>query len=258
MRNALFAILISAGLLSPAAEAQLSLNFSSPGVSIGVNVPVYPTLQRVPGYPVYYAPGVSSNYFFYDGLYWVYEGDNWYESTWYNGPWRVVDPGYVPVYLLRVPVRYYRRPPDYFRGWRGDAPPRWGEHWGRGWEERRGGWDHWDRRSAPAAAPLPSYQRGYSGNRYPQANDQHIVQSRSYRYQPNDAVAQQHFGYARSQAPVAQPQVRVQDQRQVQHGPDRGQPDRGQPARGQQGGERDRGHDQEHDRNDRNDRGRER
>jgi hypothetical protein len=109
MRNRLIALSLLLGSL-PAA-AQLSINFGIPGGSIGINVPAYPTLQRVPGYPVYYAPGVSSNYFFYDGMYWVYNQDNWYASSWYNGPWGMVDRFDVPVYLLRVPVRYYRHAP---------------------------------------------------------------------------------------------------------------------------------------------------
>src|SRR6185436_11860374 len=155
MRNALIALCMLACSLGTTAFAQLSINFDGPGVSIGINQPVYPTLQRIPGYPVYYAPGVRSNYFFYDGLYWVFDGDNWYASSWYNGPWYVVDPFDVPVYILRVPVRYYRHAPAYFRGWRPDAPPRWGERWGGSWEQRRSGWDRWNRRSAPAAAPLP-------------------------------------------------------------------------------------------------------
>src|ERR1700751_749063 len=75
-------------------------------VSIGINFPVYPQLVRVPGYPVYYAPQVNSNYFFYDGMYWVYAGDNWYASSWYNGPWELVTPEAVPLFVLRVPVRY--------------------------------------------------------------------------------------------------------------------------------------------------------
>ena len=95
-------------------------------MSIGINLPVYPTLQPIPGYPVYYAPGAPTNYFFYDGLYWVFEGGNWYESSWYNGPWYLVDPFDVPVFLLRVPVRYYHHRPAYFRGWDVGAPPRWG------------------------------------------------------------------------------------------------------------------------------------
>ncbi|MEO8155486.1 MAG: hypothetical protein ABI605_20655 [Rhizobacter sp.] len=168
------------------AEAQVS-------VSIGINVPQYPRLVRVPSYPVYYAPGVNSNYFFYDGMYWVYEGDNWYMSSWYNGPWGVVEPERVPLYVLRVPVRYYRSPPAYFRGWRGDAPPRWGDHWGRGWEEHRRGWDHWDRRSAPVPAPLPGYQRRYSEEHYPRVEQQPQLRGENYRYRPRDAVVQQHY-----------------------------------------------------------------
>ena len=101
----------------PSAQAQIS-------VSIGINLPVYPQLQRVPGYPVYYAPQAPGNFFFYDGLYWVFEDDGWYFSSWYNGPWRFIGPEYVPVYLLRVPVRYYQQPPSYFRAWRADAAPR--------------------------------------------------------------------------------------------------------------------------------------
>jgi len=180
----------------PAAQAQLSvgIGISTPGVSIGINLPAYPNLVQVPGYPVYYDPRLNSNYFFYDGLYWVYWSDNWYASSWYNGPWRVVAPAYVPLFVLRVPVRYYRQPPTYFHGWRPDAPPHWGEHWGREWEQRRGGWDKWDRHAVPAPAPLPVYQRNYTGHRYPSAEEQqHSIRSEKYRYQPKDEVAQQHF-----------------------------------------------------------------
>jgi len=70
-----------------AAEAQISIGIGLPNVSIGINLPLYPELVRVPGYPVYYAPRMDANYFFYDGMYWVYLDDNWYASSWYNGPW---------------------------------------------------------------------------------------------------------------------------------------------------------------------------
>src|SRR5436189_274112 len=119
------------------AVAQVSIGIGLPNVSIGINLPLYPELVPVPGYPVYYAPRMEANYFFYDGMYWVYQGDTWYASSWYNGPWWVARPEVVPVFVLRIPVGYYRRPPVYFRGWRPDAPPRWGEHWGRDWEQRR-------------------------------------------------------------------------------------------------------------------------
>ena len=47
---------------------QVSVGIALPGVSIGINVPVYPELVRVPGYPVYYAPQLGANFFFYDGM----------------------------------------------------------------------------------------------------------------------------------------------------------------------------------------------
>ena len=208
MRNLLFALSILLGSIAPAG-AQVSVGVGFPGVSIGIHVPAYPELVPIPGYPVYYAPRLGSNYFFYDGMYWVYDGDNWYASSWYNGPWEVVGPEAVPLFVLRVPVRYYRRPPAYFGGWRADAPPHWGEHWGSAWAQRRNGWDQWNRASAPRPAPLPLYQRQYSGNRYPAVEQQQVLLSRNYRYQPQDSVARQHFARVQS-APadsrrVAQP-----------------------------------------------------
>jgi hypothetical protein len=168
---------------------QMSIGIGLPSVNIGINVPEYPDFVIVPGYPVYYAPRMEANFFFYDGLYWVYQDDNWYESSWYNGPWWLVDPDEVPLYVLRVPVRYYRMPPVYFIGWQFDAPPRWGDHWGRDWNERRGGWDRWNRNSAPAAAPLPAYQRQYSGNRYPKQEDQQReLHQQNYHFQSRDPV----------------------------------------------------------------------
>jgi len=185
------------------------------GVSIGINFSTYPDFVRIPGYPVYYAPQVASNYFFYDGLYWVFQSDNWYASSWYNGPWDRVGYYDVPAYVLRVPVRYYRQPPPYFRGWHADAPPRWGDHWGRDWEQRRSGWDRWDRDSAPAPAPLPIYQRNYSGDRYPRAvEQQHTIRSENYRYQPREPVTQQHFEPRAQQDQQRQQEQRQQEQRQ--------------------------------------------
>lgn len=192
MRYGLIVLWMLFGALT-SATAQVSIGIGLPGMSIGINQPMFPELVRVPGYPVYYAPRLNSNFFFYDGMYWVYQEDNWYASSWYNGPWGLVGPEFVPLFVLRIPVRYYRAPPAYFRGWRSDAPPRWGEHWGNDWAQHRSGWDRWNRNAAPAPAPLPLYQRQYSGNRYPQAERQHKIQSQNYRYQPRDAVVRQHY-----------------------------------------------------------------
>lgn len=199
MRSLLMALSL---ILCPVtARAQVGV---SVGVDIGFSMPAFPELVVVPGYPVYYAPRAPANYFYYDGLYWVYQGDRWYMSSWYDGPWQMVDPDTVPLYLLRVPVRYYRQPPVYFRAWAQDAPPRWGEHWGRDWEQHRRGWDRWDRRSAPPPAPLPVYQREYSGDRYPRAlEQQHAVRSEKFQYQPREVVTRQHYQQRASPRPVS-------------------------------------------------------
>ncbi|OGB04147.1 MAG: hypothetical protein A3E79_14655 [Burkholderiales bacterium RIFCSPHIGHO2_12_FULL_61_11] len=218
MRYLLIVLSMLLGSVTSAhAQVSVGIGVSVPGVNIGINLPAYPRLVRVPGYPVYYDPRLNANYFFYDGLYWVYQEDNWYASSWYNGPWQLTAPEYVPVFILRVPVRYYRQPPVYFRGWRADAPPRWGDHWGRDWEQRRSGWDRWDRRAAPRPAPLPLYQRRYSGERYPRAPEQqNSIRSGNYRYQPREPVTQQHFeqrGRPRAE-PQQQAPIQLNQQRQ--------------------------------------------
>ena len=205
MRKALLVLCLLFGAAVPVA-AQVSIQIGLPEVSIGINLTSYPQFVRVPGYPVYYAPRLRSNYFFYDGLYWVYRNDNWYASYWYNGPWGLVSPRAVPLYILRVPVRYYRVRPSHFSGWRVDAPPRWGDLWGDEWQQSRRGWDRWNRSAVPAPAPLPIYQRQYSGSRYPAVEQQPVLQGRYYPYQPRENVVRQYYqaqGVQRMQAAPA-------------------------------------------------------
>lgn len=244
MRNRMSYLLIALATLLctvTAADAQVSVQVGLPGINIGINVPRYPRLVLVPDSPVYYAPQEDSNYFFYDGLYWVYADDNWYASSWYNGPWDLVDPYDVPMFVLRVPVRYYRQPPVYFRAWRSDASPRWNEHWGRDWHARRGGWDQRNPKYIPSPAPPPVYQRNYSGSRYPGATrQQDSIRSRNYRHQPREAVTRQHYAAPpdqgrqyknRQNQPVPQnrdqqnnpaPQDRGQQKKNAKHGQGKG------------------------------------
>jgi len=225
LRHAAVVLSILLWAASPAsAQVSVGIGISLPGVSIGINQPAYPQFVRVPNYPVYYAPGVQSNYFFYDGLYWVYQQDNWYSSSWYDGPWYAVGPQYVPAYVLRIPVRYYRNPPPYFSGWQRDAPPRWGEHWGNDWQRQRSGWDRWNRSAAPAPAPLPVYQRQYSGDRYPRVEQQQqALQGRNYRYQPRDAEVRQRY-QEQAVPPAAAPSRRDQQAAPRQSQPQPGRP----------------------------------
>lgn len=194
MRKSLIALGILLELTAPV-SAQVSFGFGFQTDNVSISLSTYPNLVRVPGYPVYYATGLNSNYFFYDGLYWIFESDRWYSSAWYNGPWTEVDPEFIPLYLLRVPVRYYRRPPSFFMGWQANSPPRWDDHWGNQWSQQRHGWDQWNHRAMPAPAPLPSYQRKYSGERYPPPDRQQALQRQNYRHEARDPMA-------RDQSPI--------------------------------------------------------
>jgi hypothetical protein len=217
--------------IAAAAHAEVRIQVGLPGISIGVNMPRYPQLVLVPGTPVYYDAHSNSNYFFYDGAYWVYAGDNWYVSSWYNGPWDSVDPNDMPLFVLRVPVRYYRQPPTFFASWRGDAAPRWNDHWGNRWHGGHDGWDQWDRKRAPRAAPLPTYQRKYSGKNYPGDSEQQgSIRARSYRHQPREAVTRRQY----AGPPTADRQSRQGQQNNGQQDTRRqgkGQPDKGRPEK---------------------------
>lgn len=213
MRKFCLVLCLMLGVATPAL-ATVAIQFSVPGLSIGINVPAYPRLVRIPGYPVYYAPSLQANFFFYDGFYWVFQGDNWYASSWYDGPWGLVAPDAVPLFILRVPVRYYRVPPPYFRRWRPEGPPRWGEHWGPSWEREHRDWNRWDRRAAPPPAPLPSYQQRYVGPRYPRAEDQQReLREQHYRYQQREGAprpAPPRPGGAMPPGPRPEPQMHGQ------------------------------------------------
>jgi hypothetical protein len=92
-----------------------------------------------------------------------------------------------------VPVRYYRRPPPYFYGWPKNEPPRWGHYYGKHWQQERHGWDTWNRYSVPPPAPLPVYQRQYSGDRYPRYEQQPVIRGEYYHYQPSDPIVRQQY-----------------------------------------------------------------
>ncbi len=226
VQTALAALTIFLG--GTAALAQVSVGIALPGVNIGINVPVYPRMIQVPGHPVYYAPQSNSNYFFYDGLYWVYQNDRWYESSWYNGPWQGLEPEQVPVYLLRVPVRYYRAPPGHFHGWGRNSAPRWGEHWGPRWQQAHGDWDRPHRNDAVRAAPLPVYQQPYYGARYPYAPArQEAIRVEQYRFRPQETVTQQRWEQHERRA-VAPEQRESRDKHEAQgHGRDANERDKG-------------------------------
>lgn len=191
-RFALAALLYLASIAPAAAQSYYDID---------VDLPAYPEMQPVPDSPVYYAPAVDSNYFFYDGQYWDYCNDRWYTSAWYNGPWEYVDPVWVPTYVLWVPIRYYHRHPAYFRGWNPAHPPHWGEFWGPQWQAQHNTIYAARNGPMPQRAPLPHYQRQYTHANYPRGVQQQLaLHTQHYAYQPQDRVAR-----PQNQQPQGQP-----------------------------------------------------
>ena len=222
MRKLLIVLAMAIFTISPAIAAV--------NVSIGINVPVYPELRRIPGYPAYYAPNLRANYFFYDGLYWVYMPDGWFVSPWFDGPWEFVPIDEVPLFVLRIPVRYYGYPPATFRRWARTEPPRWNLVWGPDWERRHHEWRRWNRNAAPAPAPLPRYQQRYTQRNYPDLAQRRELIQQHYRHAPRDAQVRPQWraqvgdtstpqtarpGPGRRQ-PQQQPQAQTQRQPQMQ------------------------------------------
>jgi len=112
-------LVASAAALIPAAPAEaLDLN-----ISIGIGV-TPPALVVVPGTPVYYAPALPSNYFFYAGRYYALHDGVWFYARAYNGPWTTIAVQRVPKPIITVPVEYYKVPPGHLK--RGGPPERGG------------------------------------------------------------------------------------------------------------------------------------
>ena len=160
---------------------------------VGVDLPEYPEMQPIPESPVYYAPGVDSNYFFYDGAYWDYYNDGWYSSPWYNGPWEYVDPVYVPTYILWVPIVYYHHPHSHWRGWDARRPPHWSQHWGRDWQARHNAVYAGRSVGNVQRAPLPQYQQRFNRQNYPRGIQQSQLHGQFYNYQPREMVTRQAY-----------------------------------------------------------------
>jgi len=95
-----------------------------PIVNVDINIGAPPRFVVVTGTPVYYAPSVSYNYFFYNGRYYLFHNELWFSSAHYNGPWATIAFERVPRPILTVPVEYYRRPPGH---WKKHGPPPWAE-----------------------------------------------------------------------------------------------------------------------------------
>jgi len=109
---------------APVRATSFSLGMRTDNVHLGIRIGEEPRLVVVPGTPVYEAPALQYNYFYYNGGYYLYRGGDWFWATSYNGPWTVISIAQVPRPILRVPAEHYRERPAH---WKRGGPPPWAE-----------------------------------------------------------------------------------------------------------------------------------
>src|SRR5437667_10199884 len=110
MRRTSLGIVLAAGLLAEPARAtdvHIGINIGTLPPPPPVVVEAPPPLVVVPRTPVYYAPALPYNYFYYGGLYYTLHEDHWFYAASFNGPWSFVTIEHVPRPILAVPVPYY-------------------------------------------------------------------------------------------------------------------------------------------------------
>lgn len=123
-----FNIGVNIGVPAPPPPPQIAL-IPPPPPPIALVTP--PPLVVVPGTPVYYAPGLSLNFFAYGGRYYSHHNGAWFVAANSTGPWTFIAANRIPRPVLAVPVSYYKVPPGH-RKKIGGPPHRGGHGKGRG------------------------------------------------------------------------------------------------------------------------------
>ncbi len=108
-----------------AGNVNIGISIETPPPAPAVMIATPPSLVVVPGTPVYYAPSLSVNFFFYRGHYYTFHEGAWFYAPAYRGPWTFVPLERVPQPVLAVPVAYYKVPPGH---WKKGGPPPWAGH----------------------------------------------------------------------------------------------------------------------------------
>jgi len=111
------------GMLLPipgAAQVNIGINIGTPAppppLPPHLVITAPPQLVAVPGTPVWYAPAVPHNYFFYNSKHYVFHEGAWFSAPAHHGPWTFIAVERVPRHLLQVPVAYYKIPPGHLKG----------------------------------------------------------------------------------------------------------------------------------------------
>jgi hypothetical protein len=114
----LAAALLVSGTSAMASDVKINIGLGVPPIVLTAP----PQLVVVPGTPVYYAPNIQANLFFYKGRYYTVANGVWAMAPAYTGPWAVIQIGQVPAPVVAVPIEYYKIPPGQLKK---HGPPPW-------------------------------------------------------------------------------------------------------------------------------------
>lgn len=98
----LFVLFLSCPTNNGLAEVNFNINIGAPPMIVAEPAEVV----LIPSSGVYFVADAGPDLFFHAGFWWSPQGERWYRSQVYNGPWVVVEHRHVPVQVVRVPKDY--------------------------------------------------------------------------------------------------------------------------------------------------------
>lgn len=107
------------------AEVDVSINIGLPLPAIVISAP--PAVVMIPGAPVYFAPDIEVDIFFYRGYWYRPYRQRWYRASHYNGPWCYIAPRAVPNVIVKLPPGYRHIPPGHEKIPYGQLKKHWKE-----------------------------------------------------------------------------------------------------------------------------------
>ncbi|MDW7773673.1 MAG: hypothetical protein SCH71_12370 [Desulfobulbaceae bacterium] len=99
------ALFVPASMNEAFAEIDVNINIGPPPISIAEP----PAVAMIPNSTIYFVPRIEHDLFFYDNYWWAPRGSQWYRSSAFNGPWKIIENHYVPAPVFQVPKDYRHR-----------------------------------------------------------------------------------------------------------------------------------------------------
>jgi len=96
------ALFVPGVIQKASAEVNVSINIGPPPIVVAAP----PALVMVPNSEIFFVPDPEIDVFFFNGFWWSPRGSEWYRSTEYKGPWKIIDKRHIPASVFHVPKNY--------------------------------------------------------------------------------------------------------------------------------------------------------